>query len=52
MEMRSNGNEVRSLRVALEIRACGYDQHAVLNVKHKSSVHLPINRFYEAQPQT
>ncbi len=50
--MRSNGDEMRSLRVALEIRACDYDQHSILNFKHKSDVHFPINGFYAAQPQT
>ncbi len=52
MERRSNVDKVRSLRGALEIRACGYDQHSVLNFKRKVDVHLPINGFYEAQPQT
>ncbi len=47
-----NGDEMRSLRVALEIRACRYDQHSVLNLKHRSDVHLPISGFYAAQPQT
>ncbi len=50
--MRSNGDEVRSLRVALKILACRYDQHSVLNLNQSSDIHLPINGFYEAQPQT
>ncbi len=43
---------MRSLREALEILACRYDQYSVLNLKRKVGVHLPINGVHEAKTQT